>query len=444
MKEAILILILASRKLVSTNQEGSIAVKFNKTKKVKVINEKTMIAALDIGKTAHYAYFRAPNGKDIEPFPFYNFRKGFYNFWAKLCQFKTDHKLEDVVVGFESTGPYAEPLLHYLRKKPVTLVQINPMHGKRVKELTGNSPNKTDRKDPRVIADVISLGHALTLVVPEGSAAELRRLTQARERAIKSRSAMINQIQHLIFVIFPEFLKIFKDISIKSAIYLIKNHPAPENITSLGLGSLTDILRKVSRGKLTQDRIKALFEAAEQSIGIHEGKESILIEIEHLISAIEKKSHFIDHLENQMAHHLERIPYSHCILSIKGIGLITVAGLIGEVGDFKKFNTISEMMKLAGLDLFEVSSGKHKGKLRISKRGRSLMRKLLYFAAINVVKPHGIMYESYQEMLDRGQPKMKALVAIARKLLGLIFALARDNTMYEENYNHRRHFKLAA
>lgn len=419
-------------------------VKYSKPKKVKVINEKTMIAALDIGKTTHYAYFRAPNSMDIKPFPFDNFRKGFHSFWTKLCQFKRECKLEDVVVGFESTGPYAEPLLHYLRKKPVQLVQINPMHGKRVKELTGNSPNKTDKKDPRVIADVISLGHALTLVVPEGSAAELRRLTLARERAIKNRTAMINQIQHLLFVIFPEFLRIFKDISIKSAMYLIKNHPAPETITSLGLGSLTQILRKVSRGKLTQNRIKELFESAEQSVGIHEGKESLLMEIKHLVSAIEGKSRFINDLENQMAHHLEQIPYSHCILSIKGIGLITAAGLIGEVGDFKKFNTISEMMKLAGLDLFEVSSGKHKGKLRISKRGRSLMRKLLYFAAINVVKSHGIMHEPYQEMLGRGQQKQKALIAISRKLLGVIFALARDNTMYIENYGHRQHFKLAA
>ena len=91
----------------------------NKSKKVKVINEKTMIAALDIGKTAHYAYFRAPNGKDIKPFPFYNFRKSFNEFWTKLCQFKREHKLEDIVVGFESSGPYAEPLFHYLRKKPV-------------------------------------------------------------------------------------------------------------------------------------------------------------------------------------------------------------------------------------------------------------------------------------------------------------------------------------
>jgi transposase len=419
-------------------------VKSTKTKKVKFINEKTMIATLDIGKVAHYAYFRAPNGKDIEPFPFHNYRRHFNKFWMRLCQFKKDNNLEDIVIGFESTGPYTEPLFHYLRKKPVKLVQINPMHSKRLKELTGNSPNKNDKKDPRVIADVITLGHALTLVVPDGATAQLRRLTQARERAIKSRTAMINQLQHIIFVIFPEFLSVFKDISTKSAMYVIKNHPTPESIVSMGLKPLSDVLRKVSRYQLSQERIKELFESAQRSVGIEEGKESILIEIGHLASNIENEDHFIDDLEKQMDHYLDQIPYSHCILSIKGIGRVTVAGLIGEVGDFKKFNTISEIMKLAGLDLYEVSSGKHKGNRRISKRGRPLMRKLLYFAAINVVKSHGIMHEQYQEMLGRGMLKMKALIAISRKLLGLIFALARDNTVYVENYSNIHHLKLAA
>ena len=418
--------------------------KSTKSKKVKFINQKTMIATLDIGKVAHYAYFRAPNGKDIKPFPFCNHRKDFNKFWMRLCQFRKEHNLDDIVIGFESTGPYAEPLFHYLRKKPVKLVQINPMHSKRLKELTGNSPNKNDKKDPRVIADVISLGHALTLIVPEGAAAQLRRLTQARERAIGCRTAMINQLQHIIFVIFPEFLSIFKNISIKSAMYMIKNHPAPESIVSMGLESLTGVLRKVSRYKLSQERIKELFEAAQRSIGIEEGKESILMEIGHLASNIENENHFIDDLEEQMDHYLDQIPYSHCIISIKGIGRVTAAGLIGEVGDFKKFDTISEIMKLAGLDLYEVSSGKHSGNRRISKRGRSLMRKLLYFAAINAVKSHGIMHERYQEMLDRGMLKMKALIAISRKLLGLIFALARDNTEYVENYSKIHHFKLAA
>lgn len=417
--------------------------KLTKTKKVKKINEKTLIAALDIGKNVQYGYFRAPNGNDVTPFPFYNSKKSYNAFWKKLCQFKKQEGLEEIVIGFESTGPYAEPLFHFLRKKPVKLVQVNPVHTKRVKELTGNSPNKTDKKDPRVIADVICLGHALTLVVPEGAAAELRRLTQARERAIKDRTSITNQLQHLIFMIFPEFLKVLK-ISSKSAKYLIKHYTTPETICALGLESVSQILKKVSRGRIGQDRAKELYEAAENSIGISDGKQSIVLEIEHLVDKIETEDRFIDSVKEQMLVYLQQVPYSQNMLSIKGIGEVTVAGLIGEVGDFKKFDTISEIMKLAGLDLYEISSGQHRGQRRISKRGRPLMRKLLFFAAINAVKSKGIMHKKYQQMLDRGMLKMKALVAISRKLLGLIFAIVRDNTKYVENYSDNYHYKFAA
>jgi len=414
------------------------------TKKLKHINKKTLIVTLDIGKMVHYGYLRAPNGEEVKSFPFNNCREGFNECWDKICQFKKAQRLKEVVIGFESTGPYAEPIFHFLRNKPVHLVQVNPLHSKKLKELTGNSPCKTDKKDPRVIADIISLGHSLTLIVPEGAAAHLRRLTQARERAIQRRTAMLNQLQHLVFVLFPEFLSVFKDVHTKSSLYLLQHHPTPQNIIALGSESLALILRKVSRGKITRERARKLFESAQASVGITEGRESILVEVKHLISTIEQGDQFINGVEQQLNDYVKQIPYSHSMLSIKGMGIITVAGLIGEVGDFKAFSTIAEIMKLAGLDLYEVSSGKHKGRHHISKRGRSLMRKLLYFASLNVVRKKGIMHEDYQKMLDRGMPKIKALVAISRKILRLVFALARDRTVYINNYNQLRTLEIAA
>ncbi len=429
--------------MVNKNQKRSTAMKSNKTEKIKTINEKTLIAALDIGKKVHYGYFRTPKNKDIKPFPIYNTGQSFKKFWEKLCRFKEEHMLDEVVIGFESTGPYAEPITNYLRKKPVNLVQVNPMHTKRIKELTGNSPNKTDKKDPRVIADVISLGHSLTVVMPEGAAAQLRRLTHARERAIGRRTAMNNQLQDLVFVIFPELGSIIKP-STKTGMYLIKNYPDPESIASIGIENLSDIIRRIGRGKFDKDRAEELYNAAEQSVGITEGKESVILETSHLVSNIENENRYIESLEEQMIEHLEQIPYSHSILSIKGIGHVTAAGLIGEVGNFNKFNTISEITKLAGLDLFEISSGQFKGQRRISKRGRPMMRKLLFFAAINMVKSTGIMHEKYKQMLGRGMLKMKALIAITRKILGIIFAIVRNNTVYIENYTKQNHYKLAA
>ena len=366
---------------------------------------------------------------DIQPFAFHNTRSGFDKFWERLCKFKEKQMLEEIVIGFESTGPYAEPICHYLRHKSVKLVQVNPMHTKRIKELTGNSPNKTDKKDPRVIADVMSLGHSLTVIVPEGAAAHLRRLTQARERAIERRIAMSNQLQQLVFLIFPELVHIIKP-STKTGMYLIKHYSDPMKLLFAGIDKLNAIIKKVSRGRLDTDRAEQLHDAAKKSVGITEGKESILLEIAHLATRIESENHYVKDLEKKMTDHLKKIPYSHSILSINGIGNVTAAGLIGEVGDFRKFKTVSEVMKLAGLDLYEISSGAHQGCRRISKRGRTLMRKLLYFAAINTTRKNGILHSSYQRHLAKGMPNIKALIAIARKLIGIIFALVRDHSNY--------------
>lgn len=414
------------------------------TKKLKKVNEKTLIVTVDLGKTTNTGYGRCPNRKEIKPFEFFNNGQGFKKFWDRIVQAKEANYLEEIVVGFESTGSYGEPLQHFLMKRSVTLVQVNPMHTKRLKELQGNSPNKTDRKDPRVIADIIELGHALTVIIPEGVAAELRRLTHARERVSRRRTALFNQIQDLVFIIFPEFLQVIKDIKILSAQYLLRHYPCPEEVVQCGLENLSFILRRISRGKLKEERVQALYAAAEHSVGLQEGRRAILLEMQEILSGIESADKFILKVEQEMAALLPEIPYSHSILSLKGIGEVTAAGLIGEVGDFGKFHTLSEVIKLAGLNLFEISSGKHKGNRHISKRGRSLLRKILFFAALNTVRTGGVMYATYQRHLGKGMPRIKALVAVERKLLGILFALVRDHSEFIVDYSNLISLKKAA
>jgi transposase len=414
------------------------------TKKQRIVNAETMIVAIDIGKTTNTGYCRCPSGKDIKPFEFSNNAKGFKKLWDRICWEKTSHHLEEVVIGSESTGAYGEPLMHYLRQKPVKLVQVNPMHTKRMKELEGNSPGKTDRKDPKVIADIIGLGHALSVVIPEGAAAELRRLTLARERSLQRRTALYNQLQDLVFILFPEFLQVMKDVKTKTAQYLLRHYPTPQDIVKCGFETLASILKRVSRGKLGRIRAQALYEAAGESVGLQEGKRGILLEIDGILSGLEACNRFIEKVEEEMVRYLQEIPYSDSLLSVKGIGEVTVAGLIGEVADFRQFHTLREILKLGGLDLFEISSGKHQGNRHISKRGRPLLRKLLYFAALNTIRKGGVMHACYQRHLEKGMPKTKALIAIARKLLGILFALVRSHSQYDEQYSQKEDLKLAA
>ncbi len=415
-------------------------------KRVKTVKEGTLIATVDIGLTTNTGYCTTLDGRDTKPFKFDNTKEGFEKFWWMALASKNRFGCDEVVVGYESTGPYAEPLVHYLANKQVKIVQVNPMHTKRMKEVNDNSPLKTDDKDPRVIADIIRLGHALTIIVPEGEAAYLRRLNNARERHVGEQTALLNQLQQLVFLIFPEFKTVLKNMKCKTAQYILKRYTTPERIAAVSKEVLGEELRKRSMGKFGIPEAESLIGLARETVGIKEGLGGIFLDLRHILLQLESEGKFIAEIEAEMGATLERIPFSGRLLSIKGLGIVSVAGIIGEVGNFSKFSTQSEILKLAGLDLYEISSGKRKGQRRISKRGRSLLRKILFYAAIQMIRKNGIMYDYYARLTGRGMERMRALIAVSRKLLRIIHALVRDNSDYVGEYQagDRRMIELAA
>jgi len=404
------------------------------TGKVKFVKDDTLIVAIDVGMEMNHGYCTTPDGRDIRPFKFDNTREGMDKLWGMVMASKTRFQCEEIIVGYESTGPYGEPMVHYLMKKPVMMVQVNPMHTKRVKEISDNSPLKTDDKDPRVIADIIKLGRALSVVIPEGDAAYLRRLNNSRERHVRERTALLNQLQQLVFLLFPEFKKVFKNIKCMTPLYLLKQYPTPDDISILDKDDLGAEMKKQSRGKFREQHADMLITLAKNTIGIKEGVLGLSMDIQHILIQLEMLNTLIAEIESEMEMALGRIPYSSKLLSIKGLGVVSVAGIIGEVGDFKKFQIRAEIMKLAGLDLYEISSGKWKGRRKISKRGRSLLRKILYYAAIQTIRNNGILHDYYTRLTERGMKRMMALVAVSRKLLGIIYAIVRDDSEYIANF----------
>jgi transposase len=407
-------------------------------KKASMVKEGTLIVTVDIGMTSNHGYCTAADGRSSKTFKFENTRDGFDALWTMVLASKAAFGCDEIIVGYESTGPYGEPLIHYLKQRPVKIVQVNPMHTKRMKEINDNSPLKTDSKDPRVIADIIRVGHALSVVIPEGDVAYLRRLNNARERHVRERAALLNQLQQFVFLTFPEFTRVLKIIYSKTALYILKKYTTPARIADADQDELDKEMRRLSRNKFRTRDAAALIKFAKTTVGIQEGIQGLVMDIQHVLSQLEMLSGFMTAIEDEMEITLKRIPYSLKLLSIKGFGIATVAGLIGEIGDFTKFNTQSEIMKLAGLNLYEVSSGKRRGQLRISKRGRSLLRKILYYAAIQTVRKNGIMHDYYHKLLDRGMKSIMALVAVSRKLLRIIFAMIRDDSEFIAHYADQR------
>jgi len=206
------------------------------------------------------------------------------------------------------------------------------MHTKKMKEVNDNSPLKTDDKDPRVIADIIRLGRALTVVVPEGDSANLRRLNNARERHVGEQTALLNQLQQLVFLIFPEFKTVLKNMKGKTAQHILKRYTTPERIGTLSKEALGEEMRKRSMGKFGIKDAESLIALARETVGIKEGLAGLFMDIRHILTQLEAEARFISEIEAEMGATLERIPCSVKLLSIKGLGTVSVAGLIGEVG----------------------------------------------------------------------------------------------------------------
>jgi transposase len=410
----------------------SIAMNRNVRNLGKFLNDKTLLVTTDVGKYVNYCYARTPKGEELEPFKFHNTGSGLMMVYGIIELFRKKHNLDRIVFGIESTGNYGEPLIHYMVNRGIQMVQVNPLHTKRLKEMRGNSPNKNDKKDPKVIADIIALHNGLTIVIPKGAAAELDRLVHLREILLEDKKRAYNQLESAIVPIFPEFLHIFKDLQIKTVEHLLKYYPLPESIIKLGLEDLIKILHTVSRGRIGRKKAEKFYEAALSSAGIKEGIEGTLLMIKNLYDKISLLDRQLSQVEESIGIKLSEVPYSRFIMSIKGIGPIITAAIIGEVADLRKYNCAHQLQKLAGINLYEISSGKQIGQRHITKRGRHLLRKMLYYAALNVVKKDGILHDTYNKHLKKGMTKTQALTAISRKIIGIIYALVRDSSDYVE------------
>lgn len=124
------------------------------------------------------------------------------------------------------------------------------------------------------------------------------------------------------------------------------------------------------------------------------------------------------------------------ILTIKGLGLHSLAIIIAETNGFTAFESISQLVSYAGYDVIENQSGNRVGKTRISKKGNNHIRRAMYFPALNIIKYEvSPFFDLYQRIYDRNKIKMKGITAIQKKLLCLIYTLWKKDEAFDSKYN---------
>jgi transposase len=123
------------------------------------------------------------------------------------------------------------------------------------------------------------------------------------------------------------------------------------------------------------------------------------------------------------------------VTSIPGIGNLTAAIILAETNGFELIRNKRQLASYAGFDVKEKQSGTSvKGKPRISKKGNRHLRKAMHLPALVAVK-HDARYKAiYARIVEKHGIKMKALVAVQRRLLEMAYTIYKTNKDYDKNH----------
>jgi len=190
---------------------------------------------------------------------------------------------------------------------------------------------------------------------------------------------------------------------------------------------------EIKRAVGTKHAIK-LVKAAEVSVGLKEGIKSAEYDLQSLIEEYEFAIKKLETTMNLIEELLFQVPNVKELLAIKGIGVVTVAGFIAEVGDIGRFEHPKQIQKLAGLNLKENSSGKQKGKTTLSKRGRKRLRRLLFQAVMVLVAKNAEfrqLHLYYTNRVENPLKKKQSLMAISCKVIRVFYTLLTKGLTYD-------------
>ncbi len=407
--------------------------KGTQNEKISQIKIETLVVGIDIGKETHYA--RAFDYRVLELarlLKFSNTDQGFERLdqWMRdIC--KQQQKTE-IIVGFEPTGHYWFTLGDHLKRQGHKLAIVNPFHVKRTKELDDNSPTKNDRKDPKTIAMLVKDGRYREVYIPDDIYQELREAVSERERLQEQLTSIYNRVVRWLDIRFPEFTTVFKDWRRNAALITLRSFPTPEKVMETGVNKIVETWRKQMK-RASLKRAEALVKAASRSVGRTSGKVASAASLQNLLAEYDLYRQQYEKLEQLMQELLMQVPNANKLLNIKGVGLITAATFVGEVGDISRFQDPRQIQKLAGLNLVENSSGKHKGKTTISRRGRKRLRHSLFFSMIAMLGKNQEFRLLHQRNLTReNNPlnKMQSIIALCGKLIRVFFAILTKGVDY--------------
>ena len=383
---------------------------------------------IDVASQKHDCFLLRDTGEVFSKnsFTIKNNFEGYKKLHNSIQSFVESTKDSNVRIGLESTGHYSKNILLYLIKQGYQTTLINPILTNMDRKASTVRKTKTDKIDAEAICKFLDKNRfdfkPYTLLSYHIDA--LKSLTRQRFTIVKQQTQQKIIFQRLVNVIFPEFLSLFSSDYSESVLNILYTYPTPKKLARAHESSIDKLLHR--RCNVSASKI---IETAKSSIG--QSDDYLGFELQHTIDMIRFYQKQVEIYNNQIEIELNETEYGKIITSIPGVGTITGAMIISEIGDINNFTSSDQLLAFAGLDPSVYQSGEFEASHnKISKRGSKYLRWAIHQVSSSIWKWDKTFNDYYSKKIQEGKHHYVAIGHIDKKLVRVIFSLLKNKQSF--------------
>jgi len=386
---------------------------------------------IDIGKRTHVASVMDDAGKVLlKGFSFPNSFEGGQSLLTRLRTISDNPS--HFLTGMEATGHYWLALFSFLDEADYFIHVINPIQTDGWRKGTEIRKRKTDIIDSVLIADLIRYGSFEDTTLANEDMFSLRQLTRYRSYLVGTAGDFKRKIIAVLDQVFPEYDTIFSKVGVfgKASKAALLEYSTPDAFNEITAETLAETLRLASRNRVGLIKAEALKKVASNSFGIRFAQDAFTFQLRSMIEQLNFLETQIKQTEEEINQLMTSI--NSVIETIPGIGPVTGATILGEIGDIHKFSNPKKLVAYAGIDASVSQSGQFNATHNVmSKRGSPFLRKALFQAALVASRSDPVLKAFYEKKCSEGKHHLASIGAVSRKLCYIIHAILTKNEPYE-------------
>lgn len=392
---------------------------------------------IDVSKSSSFATgFLTYNKPYSKPFTFSHTSEGIKSALQCLKELQDESNSKPDVV-MEATGNYYKPVTQYFIDLGYSVYVLNPLRTS-VEKRKSIRKIKTDPVDTYRIAQVYYTNDLQPYKEQLSDIQELRSLCRQWDgfNALYTETQL--RFRSVLTLIFPKYDTVFTHLCKPTSLRVIASFPSPEAVLTAKPEDLFNLIKLYKHSdEWCSHKVDMLIAAARESLSYDGAQQSNIRVLQSYVKSLLTHKEIMDDIRAQINEWTRLSSDFQLLMSIPGIGEITAATILGEIGDISNFDTAKQLVAYAGLDPSVYQSGSFKAKnTKISKRGTPYLRKALYQAASAAVRrrPNGpcnpVLYKYYTSKINAGKPPKVAMVATCNKLLRIIFGILSSKTEF--------------